>query len=555
MRVVVGMSLLSLGLMSCATGPVKGTSSPTKLKGEPTLEAFAPEGLTEDYAVAKRHALVIGVDTFDDTRFGALRLAAQDAKVFSKSLRGFDSVEVLAGEHETGAKALWGALQRLADKATSSSDTLLVYLSSHGTLARQPGGALERYLVASDTRLDKVPGTGIRIQDLLRVLEGSKAKRRALILATCHSGFGKSRYEEKLARELSKHKGTLVSLDKVSEATIVVSASSWGEAAREDEALGHDVYTYYLMEGMKRGDLDKDGAVTLSEAHDYARTRTYYFTQGMQRPTAQTQIMGQDPIVISGVRSADAQPVLYSYDPASEGIRVLIDGQFKGQLPGGVVLEPGEHSLLLETEGNLETLYEGTVQVEPGQRHELTELLEKSPSSRPDLGGLWGVGLGLTAFPEEYKRNGFLAPLLSLDLEAQWELDTPYALSWSVSGSLFVGDGAVGAQEFLSYTTLGAAADAGVHWSFLEEEGFSLAVGSELGVWWMYRVLRDQGSALVNNDQFVAPTLSVPVDARLEAGSVLFFLRVKPSTVWLRLGSEEELHFLLAASLGMGGRF
>ncbi|MEI8351089.1 MAG: TonB-dependent receptor, partial [bacterium] len=51
----------------------------------------------------------------------------------------------------------------------------------------------------------------------------------------------------------------------------VLSASAFGETAREDDRLQGDVYTHFLIEGIKSGDLDGDGAVTLTEADDYAR--------------------------------------------------------------------------------------------------------------------------------------------------------------------------------------------------------------------------------------------------------------------------------------------
>src|SRR6267142_1338859 len=89
-------------------------------------------------------------------------------------------------------------------------------------------------------------------------------------------------------------------LEQVSEAVIVLTAAAFGESAREDEALAHDVYTHFLLRALDEGDRDGDGAVTASEAHDYAREQTYTYTGGQQRPTAEADIVGRDPIVLRG---------------------------------------------------------------------------------------------------------------------------------------------------------------------------------------------------------------------------------------------------------------
>lgn len=52
------------------------------------------------------------------------------------------------------------------------------------------------------------------------------------------------------------------------------------------------------LEALSAGDRDGDGAVTISEAHDYPRERAWQFTQGQQRPAAESTILGLDPIVL-----------------------------------------------------------------------------------------------------------------------------------------------------------------------------------------------------------------------------------------------------------------
>ncbi len=62
---------------------------------------------------------------------------------------------------------------------------------------------------------------------------------------------------------------------------MVFAACDWGETAREDEGLKNDIYTHFLIEGLNgSADRNIDGAVTATEAHDYARRRTYALHRG-----------------------------------------------------------------------------------------------------------------------------------------------------------------------------------------------------------------------------------------------------------------------------------
>jgi len=81
------------------------------------------------------------------------------------------------------------------------------------------------------------------------------------------------------------------------------------------------------------------------EAHDHARQRTYGYTQGRQRPYARTEILGADPIVLTGEQVRSGSPTLGSYRASLDGYEVRVDGTSKGVLPGQVVVEPGTHQV------------------------------------------------------------------------------------------------------------------------------------------------------------------------------------------------------------------
>ncbi|MBN2362160.1 MAG: caspase family protein [Deltaproteobacteria bacterium] len=345
------------------------------------LVPFGPAGITAQASAPRRVALLVGIDRFEDERFPGLRFAAADARAMAGALHGFDQVQVLTAAEQTTRAAILAALADLDRAVRDPRDTVVLYLSTHGSLGRAPGGQLQRFLAARDTRMNVLAQTAIGVDDLLQAVDRLRSRRKVVVLATCHSGSGKSHLDDELAAALAEHKAALppAPLTEVSEATIVLTACAYGETARESAELGHDIYTYFFLEGLSdhRADRDDDGAVTASEAHDYARDRTYAYTSGVQRPTAESDVLGRDPIVLAGALLRLAQPVLYSYSPSAEGLALFVDGTEKGALPGGVAVGAGAHEIELRDQGSGATLYRGSVELAAGQRSDMTRLIPR----------------------------------------------------------------------------------------------------------------------------------------------------------------------------------
>ena len=344
-----------------------------------TLVPLAPQGVTAPASRPRKMALLIGIDHFDDPRFPPLRYATKDAQGLAQAIEGFDEVRVLSEPAQTNRAAILQAISDLGMHASDARDTVLIYFSTHGSLGQRPGQKIARYLVGSDTRLDLVAETGISVDALIKTAESLRARRVALILATCHSGGGKSQISDTLASALERHKAPPLLLSERSEAIVLLTAAAFGETARESDELHHDVYTHFFLQGLRDGDRDGNGAVTVTEAHDFAREKTYEFTHGAQRPTAESSILGSDPIVLRGAPTHRGKPVLYSYTPSSEGVAVLVDGTAKGSLPGGIALDPGRHQLELRDAHSGASLYRGAINVHAGQREELSSFIPPRP--------------------------------------------------------------------------------------------------------------------------------------------------------------------------------
>lgn len=345
----------------------------------------------------KRFALIVGIDGARDERWRTLRFATKDASDLASVLRdprfgAFDDVRLVTDGDGVTRDGLRAEVLALAKRARRPEDVLVIYVSAHGTLDHDAKGELRRYLVTSDADFHRVSQTALGVEEVLTSLGSSASRRRVLVLATCHSGGGKSMLTDAVAAELDATKGTaLPALEEVSRASLVFSASDRGEVAREDETLRNDVYTHFLIEALSgAGDRNGDGAVSATEAHDFARRRTWAFSGGRQRPAAEIVEVGADPIFLAGRLRGAGQPELYSYSARLDGFALSVDGAEKGELPGGAAVSPGRHTVELTKGGAV--LLKDEISVSEGERVDLNGLVTKREPHRSVslLGGVVG---------------------------------------------------------------------------------------------------------------------------------------------------------------------
>src|SRR5262249_7786381 len=75
---------------------------------------------------------------------------------------------------------------------------------------------------------------------------------------------------------------------------VVLTASRASEVSEERDDLGHGVFTYYLLEGLRgAADLDGDGLVSVGEAYRYVARRRPDATGQNQHPTKKGEMEGE----------------------------------------------------------------------------------------------------------------------------------------------------------------------------------------------------------------------------------------------------------------------
>lgn len=349
--------LLLLLLTGCAT--VQGSGLPEGQRDKGFSSSRSTREALDSTFSPRKMALVVGVGEYDDQAFPTLKWASKDAREVGRILGdaeygGFDRVVKLTSPEDVRRDRILAELVSL-QRDLRRQDTLVVYVSSHGTMTIDAQGEPHLFLVTADTRPGDLRGSAIELAELQRFFSAIKAERKALILDACYNGEAKSTLQPTVAQRVDRmeESPTLSRKVRLGEAEAHLFASTFGRPAREDDKLQHGVYTFHLLDAMtwsqQDADANADGVVTIYEAHDHARSKTVGWTMGAQVPEAYFRMVGHNDLVLVGspdARQANEDGTLFWYGPADDawdGAAVFVDGQEKGLLPGAFPVEPGRH--------------------------------------------------------------------------------------------------------------------------------------------------------------------------------------------------------------------
>lgn len=529
-----------------------GCSGPSRAKGE--LLPLPVLGAAEVNARAKprRVALVIGVEHFSERTWPSLRWAAKDAHDLGAALEaqdvgGFDEVRVLDDAARTDRRSILREIDRLAQRAAREDDLVVLYVSANGTLAQDPMRGLVRVIVVRDTKPDDLIGTGIPVDELIERFDRLPSRRRTLILATAHSGSGKSLLPPQVVAELRSATGP-TPIELVSSASLVLSAADVGQAAREDDRLENDVYTHYFVEALRSmADANGDGAVSAIEAHDHARARTFAFTEGRQVPTVQASVAGADPMILAGSVVAIGRPMVSGYGFGLRGLELFVDGQKKGAFPGSFAVEPGERALTVARASG-EVLLTEVIALAPGESLAAEVLVDRAEHHRT-----LEVELGMIGFVAPGASDGVARPLL-LAGASFVARDTPWA-GFDLGANIGLGTAGqtvpIGGTEVAQQLS---AIELGLQASWARALGpLRLSVGPHLAFLILIRAI---GPAALKEVQSAGALLAgVELGASLSLGRLELSLRARGH--YLPLVLDGQLRNMAALSLagGAGVRF
>jgi hypothetical protein len=441
----------------------------------------------------RRVAVLVGVNSYSDPDLPQLRFSAKDATDLADALSdprigNFDRVWVLTDPEDTTAEGIARALE-IASADLQRDDTFLLYLSGHGTLTLDAREGTRLWFLPSDSTLSGAREEGVAVSQLEQFVSEVPARRRVLVMDTCHNGREKSSLDPATARLLEGLRGDPPApraLREVSESEARLFAAQYYQPALEDPTLENGVYTHFLLEALRhpdRADLSGDGLVDVAEAHDWARDHTITYTGGLQVPRAEYRIVGREEIYLSGNasdRTGAERALLAATDAILAGATVLVDGVPRGALPEVVPLDPGRHRLeFQDSQGR--TLLKHELRVDAGETVMADDLFRKTGRGvEVAIGGVTRGGQGagdLHDYAPELEL-AWLNPVrgpwwLATDLHARssaWRgagLDGDHPDALSTSGVIAAG-GFVGWQP-REYVNLGLTAELADPWRWVAD--------------------------------------------------------------------------------------
>jgi WD40 repeat protein len=224
------------------------------------------------------YLITIGINTYRNPKYN-LNYAQPDAEsvdalvkqsssslfgqVISYSLRNDNAIKanIIAAFDEVGKRSL-------------EQDVLIVYYAGHGVMSDGTTKPREFFIVPSDvTQLygkdELLAEKGISADEIKTYAQRINAQKQVFVLDACQSAGAlesaatRGAVEEKAIAQMARSTGTFW-----------ITASGSEQFATEFDKLGHGVFTYALLEGMKgKADTNGDSRLTVRELSTYIENR------------------------------------------------------------------------------------------------------------------------------------------------------------------------------------------------------------------------------------------------------------------------------------------
>lgn len=278
-----------------AAGTDAGAVRLYKLKGisaEPeVLWAAADE--TPDTSPGEKYAVVIGISDYRDPAIEDLPLAAVDAKAFydflvDPGLGGIDGDHVtLLLDDEADRAGIVDALKNRLPRQAGRDDTVIIYYSGHGVpdvdLTGGSDDGYRKYLAPRDAELARISATCIPMSVFRELFTAVLSRRVIIFVDSCFSGASEGDVDRMMGRTFgsgtttARTRGVQISPGFLQEITkgpegygkVLITASRANETALEIPALGHGLFTYYLLDALSGKCDGGDGYLTVKEVYDH----------------------------------------------------------------------------------------------------------------------------------------------------------------------------------------------------------------------------------------------------------------------------------------------
>ncbi len=238
----------------------------------------------------------VGVSSYDSAVYRPLTYTSDDARALRALLApGYAGAVLLADaaqdrrfrapDFEPTRGNIITALQTQADQC-EAGDLLLFAFSGHGEVVDD-----ESVLLGRDAAANNLADTSVHVNTVLKIMNGSPARAKVLILDACHSGvsLGKS---SPFKRDAEFNQRAFAQ----SEGVATLASCRQHQQSYEAPEYKKGAYTHFLLKALRgEADLRGSGFVTVSDAHQYVNGMVKMWAARIpvaQNPTLEYKVDG-----------------------------------------------------------------------------------------------------------------------------------------------------------------------------------------------------------------------------------------------------------------------
>jgi len=208
-------------------------------------------------------------------------------------------------ERKPTLRNLKWALGTFLARSAKKDDMVLIFFAGHGAPEVDQRGVeqdgLAKYLVPSDADPDDLFSSALPMDDIQTIFGRIEAERVVVFLDSCYSGAAGGRtFSSKKTRASHVDELFLERLTR-SKGRAIITAARAAEVSIELPELGHGIFTYYLLQGLRgAADLNRDGIVSLQELYEYVEqqvTQKSRAVGGNQHPVMKGELEGVLPLM------------------------------------------------------------------------------------------------------------------------------------------------------------------------------------------------------------------------------------------------------------------